>query len=282
MQKSKSKSKSKSEIASPFYMPTWYIPHGAGPCFFMEWDPRNEWDGMREFLKGLALTLPVSPKGIVVVSAHWLESIINVTAVKKPKLIFDYYGFPKHTYTLNYPTAGDPQLASKIVKSLEEDAIPARLDHTRGIDHGVFIPMMLMFPNANIPVVQVSLNQNLDPDLHMKIGKSIGKLREEGILIIGSGMSFHNMQGYGNPKFRKISEEFDEWLTDTVESEQEIRADALSNWKLAPNAKLCHPMLQEEHLLPLMAVVGAAYKDKGRKVYCQRVLETTISGFVFE
>ncbi len=263
-------------------MPSWFIPHGAGPCFFMDWNPPNTWNSMEGFLRGLPTTLKKKPKAIVMVSAHWLEPTVSVTGHPKPTLIYDYSGFPKHTYELQYPALGDPELASCIVNLLQAKGIAAKKDPARGFDHGMFIPMMLMFPKADIPVVQLSLNSNLDPKTHIEIGRALGSLRSEGVLIIGSGMSFHNMRGYGDPRFTSISKEFDEWLTKTIEADHFTRQERLIHWRTAPHADQCHPMREEEHLLPLIVVAGAAGDGHGIKGFSDCVLETTISGFIFQ
>lgn len=247
----------------------------------MDWNPPQAWDKMADFLKGLASTLPTKPRAIIVVSAHWLESIVSVTGAQAPDLIFDYYGFPEHTYELKYPAKGDSNIANQIVQSIEAAHISAKLELSRGFDHGMFIPMMLMFPDADVPVIQLSLNSNLDSQTHVNLGRALENLRDEGILIIGSGMSFHNMRGYGQPRFGPISDEFDDWLTQVVELEPQMRNDALIAWEHAPSARLCHPPQQEEHLLPLMVAAGAASHDKGRRVFTDRVLETSLSAFVF-
>ena len=247
----------------------------------MDWNPPDAWLKMANFLKGLASTLPEIPRAIIVVSAQWLESTVSITGGQNPKLIYDYYGFPAHTYELEYPAPGDPILAKKVAEVLEHAHITAKIDPSRGFDHGMFIPMMLMFPQADIPVIQLSLNSNLDPETQLKLGQALEKLRDEGVLIIGSGMSFHNMRGYGDPKFGPISDEFDQWLTQAVESEPARRNDALLGWENAPSARLCHPPHQEEHLLPLMVVAGAASSEIGRKVFTDRVMETSLSAFVF-
>lgn len=270
-----------SQLFNQSRMPTWFIPHGGGPCFFMDWNPPDAWNKMGDFLKGLASTLPSKPRAIVLISAHWLESVVGVTGAQQPDLIYDYSGFPPHTYELKYPAPGNPQLAKKIVQTLEAAHIPAKVNATRGFDHGMFIPMMLMFPDADIPVIQLSLNSNLDPQTQLELGQALEKLRDEGILIIGSGMSFHNMRGYGDPRFGPVSDEFDEWLTQAVESDPAQRNESLLNWQNAPSARMCHPPRQEEHLLPLMVVAGAATNEMGRKVFSDRVMETTLSAFVF-
>ena len=262
-------------------MPTWFIPHGGGPCFFMDWNPPDAWNRMADFLRNLGATLPRKPKAIVMVSAHWLEPHMAVTSGIKPDLIYDYYGFPPHTYELKYPAPGAPALADQIVQTLSAAAIPSATDGQRGFDHGMFIPLKLIFPQANIPVVQLSLHHSLDPARHLEVGRALQGLREQDVLIIGSGMSFHNMRAYGNPQFGPVSDGFDDWLTQAVESSPQERDRLLTNWEQAPGARLCHPPRAEEHLIPLMTVAGAAGSDAGRKVFSDRVLETTLSAFTF-
>ena len=262
-------------------MPTWFVPHGGGPCFFMDWNPPHAWNRMGDFLKGLAVTLPQRPKAILMVSAHWLESSFDLTSGAAPELIYDYYGFPPHTYELKYPAPGEPQLAARIAALLGQAGLPSRVNPSRGFDHGMFIPLMLMFPDADIPVVQLSLNSNLDPQIHLQLGQALTTLRDEGVLIVGSGMSFHNMRGYGDPRFGPISDEFDHWLTDAVQAEPAQRRQALTDWAQAPSARMSHPPRAEEHLLPLMVVAGAAGADKGQRVFSDRVMETTLSAFSF-
>jgi aromatic ring-opening dioxygenase catalytic subunit (LigB family) len=262
-------------------MPTWFIPHGGGPCFFMAWDPPDAWDLTADFLKGLAASLPCKPRAIVMVSAHWLEPAFSVTSGARPELIYDYYGFPPHTYELKYPAPGAPQLAAHIADLLGRAQMPVQQNPSRGFDHGMFIPLMLMFPDANIPVVQLSLHNSLDPQVHLRAGLALETFRDERVLIIGSGMSFHNMRAYGDPRFGPISDEFDRWLTNAVEAGPQQRHKALVDWAQAPSARLSHPPHAEEHLLPLMVAAGAAGQDKGRRAFSDRVMETTLSAFTF-
>jgi aromatic ring-opening dioxygenase catalytic subunit (LigB family) len=262
-------------------MPTWFIPHGGGPCFFMDWSPPDAWHRMADFLKNLASTLPRSPQAIVMVSAHWLAPRFMVSSASQPELIYDYYGFPPHTYELTYPAPGAPALADQIVKTLNAAGIASTSDPQRGFDHGMFIPLKLIFPQANIPVVQLSLHNALDPAQHLAVGQALEALRDQDVLIIGSGMSFHNMRAYGNPQYGPVSDAFDDWLTKAVESTPQERDRLLTEWDLAPGARQCHPPRAEEHLIPLMAVAGAAGQDTGRKVFSDRVMETTLSAFSF-
>lgn len=262
-------------------MPTLFVPHGAGPCFFMDWNPPDAWDAMAAFLKNVAHTLPVRPTAILMVSAHWLEPAFSVTSGAQPALVYDYYGFPPHTYELRYPARGEPQLAARIADLLDQAQLPARQDAERGFDHGMFIPLKLMFPDADIPVVQFSLRTDLDPQAHLDAGRALAALRDEGVLIVGSGMSFHNMRGYGDARFGPISDEFDRWLVQMAELPAPQREQALAAWEQAPSARLCHPPRAEEHLLPLMVAAGAAGEGRGQCVFTDRVMETTLSAFQF-
>lgn len=236
---------------------------------------------MAEFLKNLATTLPGPPQAIVLVSAHWLAPQMTVTSGAQPELIYDYYGFPPHTYELTYPAPGAPALAEQIVHTLSAAGIASALDAQRGFDHGMFIPLKLIFPQANIPVVQLSLHNSLDPAQHLEAGRALQTLRDQDVLIIGSGMSFHNMRAYGNPQYGPVSDTFDAWLTQAVESNPQERERLLTHWEQAPGARQCHPPRAEEHLIPLMTVAGASGHDVGRKVFSDRVMETTLSAFTF-
>lgn len=262
-------------------MPTYFIPHGAGPCFFMDWNPPDAWDRTRMFLEAIAGELPEIPRAIVLISGHWLAPQFTTATAEKPELIFDYHGFPPHTYRLRYDAPGAPALAADVTKLLETAGQPTAQDPSRGFDHGVFVPLKVMFPKADIPVLALSLHQNLDPATHLAAGKALESLRDQGVLIVGSGMSFHNMRGYGDPRFGPISDAFDHWLEQAVALPEAARTDAFTHWEQAPAARLSHPPRAEEHLLPLLVVAGAAGADAGRRVFSDRVMETTISGFRF-
>ena len=262
--------------------PVLFIPHGGGPCFFMDWNPADTWLGMASFLKGVAATLPRRPRAIVMVSAHWQEPQFSVTGHARPELIYDYYGFPAHTYELTYPAPGQPQLAGQVAQLLEAGGLPAQVDAERGFDHGMFIPLKLMFPGADIPVIQLSLRRDLDPKAHLQTGHALAALRDDNVLIVGSGMSFHNMRAYGDSRFSAVSAEFDDWLTQAVQSPAAERERLLQDWALAPHAYLCHPQGDEEHLIPLLVAAGAGGEEPGRKIYSQQVMQTTISAFRFD
>ncbi|QSR15872.1 class III extradiol ring-cleavage dioxygenase [Novosphingobium sp. KA1] len=257
--------------------PSFYIPHGGGPCFFMP-DPQGNWTSMAEFLRSLPTRLPEPPKAILVVSGHWETQGFAFTGAETPALLFDYYGFPQHTYELRFDAPGAPDLASEAARLLREAGFTAGLDSQRGYDHGVFVPLKVSWPEAEVPVVEMSLDRSLDPALHLAAGKALAPLRDQGVLIVGSGMSFHNMRGYGNPASTAPSQTFDAWLTAAATSDAETRAAALTGWAEAPGGRFSHP--REEHLLPLMVAAGAS-EEAGEKVYSDLVLGTAISAFQF-
>jgi aromatic ring-opening dioxygenase catalytic subunit (LigB family) len=270
-----------SSAATSPRQPTLYIPHGGGPCFFMDWNPPGTWDRMAAFLRGLAATLPQRPRAVLLVSGHWLTPAFTAGSHPHPPLIYDYYGFPEHTYQLQYPAAGEPVLARRVQALLAAASLPAAEDAQRGYDHGVFIPFKLVFPEADVPVVQLSLLASLEAEAHLAAGRALLPLRDEGVLIVGSGMSFHNMRAYGDPRFGPVSDTFDAWLTGAVEAAPAEREARLARWDEAPAARLSHPPRAEEHLLPLMVAAGAAGDDRGRRIFSDRVMETTISGYRF-
>ena len=257
--------------------PTFFIPHGGGPCFFMD-DPRGTWTGMEAFLRALPDRLPEAPTAILVVSGHWETDGFAFTGAEKPSLIYDYNGFPPHTYQLRFDAPGAPGMAQEAATLLTAAGLKARVDPERGLDHGVFVPLKVIFPDADIPVVEMSVDRNLDPALHLAAGRALAPLRDKGVLILASGMSFHNMRAYGDPRFTEPSQAFDQWLTDAVQSPDDARSAALERWEEAPAGRLSHP--QEEHLLPLMVAAGAG-EGPGRRIYTEKVMETAISGFQF-
>ncbi len=266
---------------SEFTLPSVYIPHGGGPCFFMEWpgDP-HLWDDMGKFLRSLGTLLPSRPKAIVLVSAHWEEEAFSVTGLARPPLFYDYYGFPPHTYALQYPAPGDPALAERIAAMLGNAGLPAGIDSQRGFDHGMFIPLLLIYPDADIPVVQLSLKAGLDPQTHLAAGRALAPLRDEGVLLLGSGMSFHNMQGFFRGGFDHPSRQFDSWLTHASTRNGAERTTLLQHWEEAPGARASHP--REEHLLPLMVIAGAGSDAPGRKLFEGDIKGSTISAFAFD
>jgi aromatic ring-opening dioxygenase catalytic subunit (LigB family) len=261
--------------------PAVFLPHGGGPCFFMDWTwgPADTWEKMRRFLEGFAATLSERPKALLVVSGHWEEAAFMVGAAARPKLIFDYSGFPEDTYRLTWPAPGDPALAREVERLLIEAGLPAATDAQRGYDHGVFVPLKVAFPEAEIPVVTLSLQSSLDPGLHLAAGRALAALRDQGVLIVGSGMSFHNMRGFMHAQTPERSAEFDRWLTAAIEAPRAERDELLAHWAEAPFARYAHP--REEHLLPLMVVAGAAGDDRGERIFNDAPMMAVTSAYRF-
>ena len=257
--------------------PSLYIPHGGGPCFFMP-DPTGMWSQMEAYLRSIPESLPEKPRAILLVSAHWETRGFAFTGGERPELIYDYYGFPPHTYELTYPAPGAPWLAERAAGLLRDGGLPATVDAEHGFDHGMFIPLKVAFPDADIPVVEMSLDVSLDPALHLAAGRALAPLREEGVLIVGSGMSFHNMQVMRNPALAAYSTDFDAWLGEAATAGAQDRAALLSHWEDAPNARHSHP--REEHLLPLMVAAGAS-GAAGSVDYTESMMGSAISAYRF-
>lgn len=266
-------------------MPTMFIPHGGGPCFFMDWDPPDAWDNMAAYLRRLPEDLGRKPSAMVVISGHWEEPVFTVQTNPAPPLLFDYFGFPPHTYELEYAAPGSPELASRVGALLAEGGFQTNTDAERGFDHGVFIPLKLTFPEADIPIVQLSLRADLDPAAHIAAGEALQPLRDDGVLILGSGMTYHNMQtmmqnlraGGGEAPG---ADTFDKWLTEAVtDPDHRERNRKLTQWVEAPCARDAHP--REEHFVPLHVVAGAAGSDIGRKTLEDEVLGAIESAFQF-
>lgn len=272
-----------SDVPSNTTMPSLFIPHGGGPCFFMDWTimggPADTWNKTEAWLRGLIDTLPEKPKGIVVISGHWEEQEFTVASNAKPGMIFDYYGFPPHTYELNYPAPGSPDLACRVAELAKQGGVDMRVATSRGFDHGVFVPFLLVDPDAEIPVVPLSLKNTLDPAEHIALGKALAPLREEGILIVGSGMSYHNMGAFRSPAATQPSAIFDAWLTKAITADPETREQALSDWAKAPMGRESHP--REEHLIPLMVAAGAGTGAAATRVFSDNVMEATVSAYQF-
>ncbi|KXV65027.1 DODA-type extradiol aromatic ring-opening family dioxygenase [Acetobacter orleanensis] len=259
--------------------PVLFLPHGGGPCFFMDWP--ETWDRMAAFLRSVSQTLPQKPDAILVVSGHWETAVPTVTATAQPPLIYDYYGFPPHTYHLRYPAPGSPALAAQVQALLTAAGIPNAANAERGLDHGVFIPFMLAFEAADIPVVELSLQHHLDPAAHLRIGQALAPLRDRNVLIIGTGLTYHNLRHFmGQDRDSDaLSHAFDAWLVAAVCAPEAERTTALKQWEAAPGARICHP--REDHLLPLMVAAGAAGRDRGVQTYRDTVMGKALSGFRF-
>ncbi len=261
-------------------MPTVYLPHGGGPWPFVDvgFGKREEWDALADYLRTLPGVPQQKPRAILCVSAHWEERVATVQSGAHPPLLFDYGGFPKESYELTWPAPGAPEIAARVRELLSAANIETAMNDARGFDHGTFIPLKVSYPAAEIPTFQLSLVKGLDPKAHLEIGRALAPLRDEGVLIVGSGMSFHNMRGFG-PAGLAASEAFDAWLAETTKSPAATRDDRLLDWANAPHARDCHP--REEHLLPLMVVAGAAGNDEGTVPFRHKVLGVMVSAHHF-
>lgn len=242
-------------------------------------DPHGTWLGMGRFLRELPDSLPERPRSVLIVSGHWETRGLALTGAAQPPLVFDYYGFPPHTYQLRYDAPGEPALAARAAQLLGAAGFAASVDPARGLDHGVFVPLKVAFPEAGIPVVELSLDAGLDPAHHLAVGRALAPLRAEGVLLMGAGMSFHNLRALGDPRLTQPSAQFDAWLDAAACAPAAVRAEQLARWHEAPAARLAHP--RPEHLLPLMVAAGASMQP-GRRIYNELVLGTWISGFAFD
>ena len=263
-------------------MPVVYVPHGGGPWPFVEmgFGDRAELDGMAAYLRSIAAVPPSNPKALLVISAHWEEPVPTVMTGERPPLFFDYYGFPPEAYQLTWPAPGHPEVAGRVRQLLEGAGFATAADAARGFDHGTFVPLKLTYPAADVPTVQLSLKRGLDPAEHVAMGRALAPLRDEGVFIVGSGMSYHNMRGFGGGgAARAAAAEFDAWLGDAIAQEPDERVRRLSAWARAPSARAAHP--REEHLLPLMVIAGAAGQDRGVRAYDGSIVGLRLSGFHF-
>lgn len=262
-------------------LPAFYIPHGGGPCFDIDWPaPIQEGiDALGDWLGRLPDSVGARPRAILMVTAHWETPDFTVSTNPRPGMLYDYTGFPPHTYELRYDAPGSPDVAREVTRLLEEAGIPVRTDDSRGFDHGTFVPLRKIYPEADIPVVQFSIRQSMDPREHLEAGRALQSLRDHGVLILGSGMSYHNFGGFMKGQGARDSVEFDHWLTEAVEAEPAERNARLMSWDRVPAGRKAHP--QEDHLIPLMVVAGAAGEDIGRRDFTGQVLGVTVSGYRF-
>ncbi len=240
--------------------PTLFVSHGA-PTLALETT------GTAAFFAGLGQQLP-RPKAIVCVSAHWESDIVRVGASPAPETVHDFYGFPAPLYALRYPAPGEPALARRIVERLVEAGFSAELAPQRGLDHGVWVPLSLMYPAADIPVVPVSLQTGQGPAHHLALGRALRGLREEDVLILGSGGATHDLGGFGRYAAgappADYAAAFDTWLEEVVQGGDETALDGYL--AQAPQARRNHPT--PEHFLPLSVPMGARLPEEtGRRIH---------------
>ncbi len=247
-------------------MPVYFISHGGGPWSYMDDPSRAAYAKLEASLASMPTEIGAMPSAVLMVSAHWEEPEFTLMSNPKPPMVYDYYGFPDYTYRIRYDAPGDPSLAARTRQMIEDAGLPARLDTERGFDHGAFTPLKIIYPRADVPVVQLSLKAGLDPETHLALGRAIAPLRDEGVLIVGSGLSYHNLRQFFSPRGWGPSREFDAWLGGVLLGGSPTDRDKLlTAWEAAPAAREAHP--REEHLLPLMVAAGAAGQDPVQRTY---------------
>lgn len=262
-------------------MPVAFIPHGGGPWPFVDlgWGDKADEDALAAYLRTVSGLPKTPPKALLVISAHWEEGLPTVMTSPKPPMLYDYYGFPPESYTITWPAPGHPELAARVRELLEGAGFKTGADAERGFDHGTFVPLKLAYPDADVPTIQLSLKRGLNPEEHLAMGRALAPLRDEGVFIIGSGMTYHNMRGFNHPMTGAISETFDAWLRETGAMEPAERDRRLAQWAFAPMAREVHP--REEHLIPMMVIAGAAGEDRGQVAYAGNLLGVKISAYHF-
>lgn len=231
-------------------LPALFVSHGA-PTLPLETGPANA------FLSGLGHEIG-RPRAILAVSAHWETGQPTVSAASAPETIYDFHGFPRELYRLRYPAPGAPQLAQRTAGLLRAQGLQAAIDPDRGLDHGAWTPLILMYPEADIPVTQLSVQPGAGSTHHVRLGEALRPLRDEGVLILGTGGATHNLREFlSHPAAAGAASwvtEFDEWLAAAIESQR--TEDLVDYRRRAPHAARNHPT--EEHLLPLFVALGAA------------------------
>ena len=246
-------------------LPTYFISHGGGPWPWIKDLMGGDWSALEESLRSIPLDLGGPPRALLVISGHWEAPVFTVQTSPNPPMLYDYGGFPEFTYHLQYPAPGAPDVAARVVELLAAADIPVTTDPNRGFDHGVFAPLYVSYPEADVPILQLSLRHRYDPSEHMDAGRALAPLRREGVVIIGSGFTYHNLANFG-PSAAEPSRSFESWLTDTVVNLCSTdRSARLLEWEDAPGARMSHPAA--DHLIPLMIAVGTAEGDRGSRIY---------------
>lgn len=261
--------------------PVYFLSHGGGPWPWLDGEFRRGFAWLEASLKALPAQWPEPPRAILAISGHWEEPRFTVSTAARPGMVYDYFGFPEHTYHISYPAPGSPDIAARVVELGAAAGIAIGTDPARGFDHGTFSMMQPIAPDAQIPVVSLSLRHGYDVAEHVALGAALAPLRDEGVVIMGSGLSWHNLRMF-DPRAAVPSAAFDAWLRQTLLStDPAARIAALEAWEQAPAARLAHP--REDHLIPLMAAVGAAGADPATCIYSQADLRggITVSAWRF-
>lgn len=250
-------------------LPTYFLSHGGGPW---PWLPERHtvYKELESSLLRVRREIGDRPRALLMVSGHWEETDgFAVMSSDRPPMLYDYRGFPEHTYSVEYNAPGAPELAEEIGGLLASKSHRVRLDGERGYDHGVYTIAVCMYPEADVPILQVSIRSDYDVQTHLQLGRDLAALRQQGVVIIGSGLSYHNLRNLRNQELaRTDSAAFDAWLHETLTGPDPARriTDIL-NWEQAPGARKAHP--EEDHLIPLMVALGAAENEPATRIYHQ-------------
>ncbi len=259
--------------------PVLYISHGGGPWPWVD-GLRRQFAKTEAELARLPARLPERPQAVLVVTGHWEAREFTVSTSDHPPTIYDYSGFPPHTYSLKYPAPGSAALSARVKDLLGAAGIAVREDPEQGYDHGTFVPLYLMYPDASVPVVLLSMKSGYDPAAHIEVGKALGPLRDEGVLIMGSGLTYHNMRGIGSDGATQPATAFEAYLNEAItQPDERKRDDMLVHWEQAPSARAAHP--REDHLIPLMVVAGAAGADVGERLFVDFALKVPMASYRF-
>jgi aromatic ring-opening dioxygenase catalytic subunit (LigB family) len=229
-------------------------------------------------LAALPARLPMRPKAVLMISGHWEAAEFSVSSAAHPGMEYDYFGFPPHTYQIRYPAPGSPALAARVQELLGAAGLPSRADAGRGLDHGAFVPMHCMYPQVDMPLVLLSLKHGYDPEEHFRAGQALTVLRDEGVLIMGSGLTYHDMRGFGSDAATTVAQTFEQFLARVV-ADPARRREQLLAWTQAPQARRAHP--REDHLIPLMVAAGAAQGDPGRRLFLDHALKVDMGSYEF-
>lgn len=262
----------------PSRMPVYFLSHGGGPWPFMQGPFREMFRALEGMLRDIPRQLPARPRAVLVISAHWEAARFTLSTATRPGMIHDYAGFPASMYRIAYPAPGAPDVAMEVGALLEAVGISVAFDGERGYDHGTYGVLAPIYPEADVPVLQMSIRSPLDETEHLAMGKALTPLRDNGILIIGSGQSFHNLSLRG-PQAREASDQFDQWLRRAVEAPAAVRNESLIAWAKAPAARIAHP--HADHLIPLHVAAGAASDDAGVCIFRDRIADIATSAYRF-
>lgn len=260
-------------------LPTYFISHGGGPWPWVE-QMRRQFALTERELAALPQRWSQRPRAVLMISGHWETEQFAVSSAQHPSMVYDYYGFPAHTYQIRYPAAGDPELAARVAALLTQAGLSCCRDERQGFDHGVFVPMHCMYPEADMPVVMLSLKTGYGPREHFRAGQALASLREEGVLIMGSGLTYHDMRGFGSSAATPVARAFEQFLEQAVSAPDPAqRRDRLIDWTAGPQARRAHP--REDHLIPLLVAAGAAGPDAGRRLFLDHALAVDMGSYEF-